>query len=247
MQRPLAVAQPALYFGLKEPARKYGDTVAPGCGYMRGPFVFRRRLAEGERIVAVGGRHAGRYGVIVTVAPSSISALEADALRAAYTARFDDDAPDADDTTLLPHEVRRIPPDGDEVRRVAFEHLEAAAPSAALATSGRREWTAEEVSVLGSTRGTDLQVRPIYSFVCSSLLLFAYHNSFVCPSFCVWTSRRSSTASRAARSKARRASRSCSPTATGAASCTGRRTTASRPPSSRASSAAATTKRSTRR
>lgn len=147
MQRPLAVAQPALYFGLKEPARKYGDTVAPGCGYMRGPFVFRRRLTEGERIVAVGGRHAGRYGVILTVAPSSISALQADALCAAYTARFDDDAPDADDTTLLPHEVRRIPPDGDEVRRVAFEHLEAAAPSAAPATSGRREWTVEEVSV----------------------------------------------------------------------------------------------------
>ena len=162
MQRPLAATQPSLYFGLKEPARKYGDTVAHGCGYMRGPFVFRRRLAEGERIVAVGGRHAGRYGVVVSVAPSSISALQADgdALRAAYTVRFDDDTPDANDTTLLPHEARRIAPDGDEVRRVAFEHMEASAPSAAPAASGRREWTVEEVSVPRDVTAERLGVTP---------------------------------------------------------------------------------------
>ena len=45
-----------------------------------------------------------------------------------YVVRFDDDPPEASNTSLPPHCLLRIAPDGPEMRRVAFEHHTSEAP-----------------------------------------------------------------------------------------------------------------------
>lgn len=91
MQRPLAIAEPLLYFGRKEPAAKVGERLGAGCGYMRGPFVFRKRLSEGERIVVSAGKWAGKYGTVIEVVPESPGQQDDAVLCSPYVVRFDDD------------------------------------------------------------------------------------------------------------------------------------------------------------
>ena len=151
MQNHLAATHGDLFFGTATQAARSANGHGAACvAFKRGPFVFRKRLVEGERIVAVGGEKAGKYGSVLAT-----PADDDEGLLKPYICRFDDDLPESPNTALLPHQVRRIPADGAELRRVAFEHPEEAPAAAAPAPTelangtegGRREWSAEEVVV----------------------------------------------------------------------------------------------------
>jgi hypothetical protein len=129
------------------------------------------QLAAGERIVAVGGAHSGRFGTVVGLAlkhPDAATLLQRAV--APYRVKFDDD--DADDCTVPTHELRRVDAASSQMRIVHDSHgadgeehdslngepppTPTSNPASAASTpratptgegggAGRRAWTVEEV------------------------------------------------------------------------------------------------------
>ena len=134
----LAKSHPALYFGNPKalsyhaPARHMAT---------RGPFIFRLRLVSGERVVGVGGEHAGRFGTVVGLHGVADSAALAERCAAPYSVHLDGDEEDAA-VAMTADCVRRVSADGSQ-RRVQKAAEEEVAPG--TPRGGRRAWSVEEL------------------------------------------------------------------------------------------------------
>ena len=160
MQNRIAHLHPKLFFGKLNALSYHIPGQNTACA-RRGPFTFRLRLDAGERVVAVDGAHAGRFGTVIV--SSEDGATLSERCTAPYRVRLDRDdkgsgvveAVDGEDelvVCLQPHQVRRTPPDSSQ-RLVHMETLERAVGGDPGEGVGRRAWSVDEPGVGGDPSG----------------------------------------------------------------------------------------------